>query len=66
MSSLTRVILTLSMVSAYAKVAAASTEVPVSCDLPGVFAPAASWQAISSGHAGCEGAQWVGDTLYYS
>jgi gluconolactonase len=63
---LTRVILTLSMVSAYAKVAAASTEVPVSCDLPGVFPHGSTWRAISSGHAGCEGAQWVEGTLHYA
>ena len=38
----------------------------VECDLVGVFSPHASWRAISSGHAGCEGAQWVGDTLHYA
>jgi hypothetical protein len=38
----------------------------VECDLVGVFPPHASWRAISSGHAGCEGAQWVGDTLHYA
>lgn len=38
----------------------------VECDLVDVFPPHASWRAISSGHAGCEGAQWVGDTLHYA
>ncbi len=38
----------------------------VECDLVGVFPPHASWRAISSGHAGCEGAQWVGETLHYA
>lgn len=38
----------------------------VECDLVGVFPPHASWRVISSGHAGCEGVQWVGDTLHYA
>ena len=38
----------------------------VECDLVSVFPPHASWRAISSGHAGCEGAQWVGETLHYA
>ena len=38
----------------------------VECDLVSVFPPHASWRAISSGHAGCEGTQWVGDTLHYA
>jgi hypothetical protein len=38
----------------------------VECDLVSVFPPHASWRAISSGHAGCEGAQWIGDTLHYA
>ena len=45
---------------------AISREPLVECDLVGVFPPHASWRAISSGHAGCEGAQWVGDTLHYA
>lgn len=24
------------------------------------------WQCLSSGHAGCEGAQWIGETLHYA
>jgi gluconolactonase len=39
---------------------------PVICDLAGLFATDAHWRAISSGHAGCEGAQWIGDTLHYA
>jgi gluconolactonase len=39
---------------------------PVICDLPGLFATDAHWRAISSGHAGCEGAQWIGETLHYA
>lgn len=45
---------------------AAAKEGPVSCDLMGLFPQGATWRAISSGHAGCEGAQWVGDTLHYA
>jgi gluconolactonase len=25
-----------------------------------------AWRALSSGHHGCEGAQWIGDTLHYA
>lgn len=39
---------------------------PVICDLPGLFSTDAHWRAISSGHAGCEGAQWIGETLHYA
>ena len=45
---------------------APAREPSVECDLVGVFPPHASWRAISSRHAGCEGAQWVGDTLHYA
>ena len=45
---------------------APAREPAVECDLVGVFPPQASWRTISSGHAGCEGAQWVGDTLHYA
>jgi hypothetical protein len=38
----------------------------VQCDLAGLFPPEARWRAVSSGHTGCEGAQWVGDTLRYA
>ena len=38
----------------------------VECDLVGLFPPHASWRVISSGHAGCEGAHWIGDTLHYA
>jgi gluconolactonase len=44
----------------------AAAQIPVECDLPEVFAAEAQWQTITSGHAGCEGAQWIGDTLYYA
>jgi len=42
------------------------SDAPVHCDLPGLFPTNASWRAISSGHAGCEGAQWIGETLHYA
>jgi sugar lactone lactonase YvrE/acetyl esterase/lipase len=38
----------------------------VECDLPALFAEGANWQLIGGGYAGCEGAQWVGDTLHYA
>ena len=38
----------------------------VECDLPDLFAAGANWQLIGGGYAGCEGAQWVGDTLHYA
>jgi gluconolactonase len=38
----------------------------VQCEVPGIFSSEARWRPISSGHAGCEGAQWIGDTLYYA
>jgi gluconolactonase len=41
-------------------------EPPVECSLAGLFAPQAGWRALSSGHAGCEGAQWIGETLHYA
>jgi gluconolactonase len=25
-----------------------------------------AWRVLTSGHAGCEGAQWIGDTLHYA
>jgi gluconolactonase len=28
--------------------------------------PQVTWQMISSSHSGCEGAQWIGETLYYA
>jgi gluconolactonase len=65
-NGLSRVILTLPMVSASVTAIAASMQTAVSCDLPGVFPQGSTWRAISSGHAGCEGAQWVGETLHYA
>ena len=38
----------------------------VECDLPDLCAEGANWQLIGGGYAGCEGAQWVGDTLHYA
>jgi sugar lactone lactonase YvrE/acetyl esterase/lipase len=38
----------------------------VECDLPDLYAEGANWQLIGGGYAGCEGAQWVGDTLHYA
>ncbi len=50
--------------------AAAADELPVSCDVPGIFDAGARWTQLSGGHAGCEGPQWVGHgdevTLYYA
>lgn len=39
---------------------------PVECNLPTLFNEQAHWRLIGSGYAGCEGAQWVGDTLHYA
>lgn len=47
-------------------VAAATDSEPVECSVPGVFAADAAWQTLTSVHAGCEGAQWVGETLHYA
>lgn len=58
--------LALSMAVFFATGSAAAKEAAVSCDLMGVFPQGAAWRAISSGHAGCESAQWVGDTLHYA
>lgn len=58
--------LALALAVTSATAGAVSGEAAVSCDLPGVFPPGTTWRAISSGHAGCEGAQWVGDTLHYA
>lgn len=41
-------------------------DLAVECDLPGIFPSDARWQVLSSGHNGCEGAQWVEDTLHYA
>lgn len=41
-------------------------ECRVDCDLPGIFPPEAAWRCVSSGHSGCEGAQWDRETLYYA
>lgn len=38
----------------------------VECDLPDLFAEGANWQLIGGGYAGCEGAQWLGDTLHFA
>lgn len=38
----------------------------VECDLSGLFAEGANWQLIGGGYAGCEGAQWLGDTLHFA
>jgi acetyl esterase/lipase/sugar lactone lactonase YvrE len=38
----------------------------VECGLPDLCAEGANWQLIGGGYAGCEGAQWVGDTLHYA
>jgi gluconolactonase len=45
---------------------AVASEPAVVCSLGDVFPPQATWRAISSGHAGCEGAQWIDDTLHYA
>lgn len=58
--------LALALAATSATAGAVSGEAAVSCDLPGVFPPGTTWRAVSSGHAGCEGAQWVGDTLHYA
>lgn len=39
---------------------------PVQCGVRGIFANDPSWQLIGSGYAGCEGAQWIGDTLHFA
>lgn len=41
-------------------------EPAVVCTLGDVFPPQATWRVISSRHAGCEGAQWIGATLHYA
>ncbi|GEP42147.1 SMP-30/gluconolactonase/LRE family protein [Brevifollis gellanilyticus] len=46
--------------------ASALADTPVECNVPGIFAPGASWKTLGSGYAGCEGAQWIGDTLHYA
>jgi acetyl esterase/lipase len=38
----------------------------VECDLPALCAEGANWQLIGGGYAGCEGAQWIGDTLHFA
>jgi len=38
----------------------------VQCSLPTLFNEQAHWRLIGSGYAGCEGAQWVDDTLHYA
>lgn len=38
----------------------------IECSVPGLFKENASWQLIGSGYAGCEGAQWHGDTLHFA
>lgn len=42
------------------------TIVPVVCEAPGIFASGSTWQLIGGGYAGCEGAQWIGDTLHFA
>jgi pectinesterase len=39
---------------------------PVPCEVPGLFADGAKWRLLGSGYAGCEGAQWHGETLHYA
>lgn len=39
---------------------------PVVSGVPGIFAADAKWRLIGGGYAGCEGTQWVGDTLYFA
>lgn len=38
----------------------------VECDLPDVLPENACWRLIGSGYAGCEGAQWLGDKLFFA
>lgn len=41
-------------------------EALVECEVPGIFAQGTVWRCLTSGHAGCEGAQWKDGTLYYA
>jgi gluconolactonase len=39
---------------------------PIQCDMPGLFAEGSKWRLIGGGYSGCEGAQWIGETLHYA
>lgn len=41
-------------------------QTPVESSDPTLFAPNAQWMQIGGGYAGCEGTQWIGDTLHYA